>query len=122
MELRAWAGRLKLFRFFRAYGGHANDGDSLGYGLRIQEGQLELFFSTLGIELVKFDVKPPQAEIGVSYKGSMLAQFSSLIRGNAFRELGLHRVEIVVAFGNVDSEGVAIKSGALHESITRNRL
>lgn len=28
-ELRAWARRLKLFRFFRAFGGHANDGDSL---------------------------------------------------------------------------------------------
>ena len=264
MELRAWARRLKLFRFFRAYGGHANDGDSLDMAFAYKgEGQLESFFAKLGIELVKFDVQPPQAEIGVSYKGSMLEAVLALIpfdrvdpphdtrnyispkhypdyfeesihfagltlrpysdldaeeftsavlesvesvgrwmswcsadysidralewfadcrnkqaagsayeygifcqatgkflggaglneirpqhkfcnlgywirqpeqrKGiasrcvkalstQAFRELGLHRVEIVVAVGNVASEGVAIKSGALRESIARNRL
>jgi ribosomal-protein-serine acetyltransferase len=41
---------------------------------------------------------------------------------HAFHELGLHRVEIVVAVGNIASEGVAIKAGALHECIARNRL
>jgi len=40
----------------------------------------------------------------------------------AFQELGLQRVEIVVAVGNIASESVAVKSGALRESIARNRL
>lgn len=40
----------------------------------------------------------------------------------AFRELGLQRVEIVVAVGNTASEAVAVKSGALREGIARNRL
>jgi ribosomal-protein-serine acetyltransferase len=40
----------------------------------------------------------------------------------AFHELGLYRVEIVVAVGNVASEGVAFKSGALRENVSRNRL
>lgn len=31
---RNWAQRLKLFRFFRAHGGHANDGDSLDVSFR----------------------------------------------------------------------------------------
>lgn len=41
---------------------------------------------------------------------------------HAFHELGLHRVEIIVAVGNVASEGVAVKSGACREGIARNRL
>ncbi|MBV8665370.1 MAG: GNAT family N-acetyltransferase [Burkholderiaceae bacterium] len=41
---------------------------------------------------------------------------------HAFRELGLYRVEIVVGVGNVASEGVAMKSGAVREGLARNRL
>jgi hypothetical protein len=33
-ELRAWAARLRYFRFCRAVGGHANDADYLGVALR----------------------------------------------------------------------------------------
>ncbi|NML15713.1 GNAT family N-acetyltransferase [Azohydromonas caseinilytica] len=39
-----------------------------------------------------------------------------------FRNLGLHRIEIVVAVGNEPSAAVARKSGALFEGIARNRL
>ncbi len=40
----------------------------------------------------------------------------------AFGPLQLQRVEIVVAVGNLASERVAVKSGALHEGVARNRL
>jgi RimJ/RimL family protein N-acetyltransferase len=40
----------------------------------------------------------------------------------AFGPLGLHRVEIVVAVGNLASERVAVKAGALREGVARNRL
>lgn len=40
----------------------------------------------------------------------------------AFEQLKLYRVEIVVAVGNLASEKVAVKSGAVRESIARNRL
>lgn len=40
----------------------------------------------------------------------------------AFNQLGLQRVEIVVALGNAPSEGVARKSGAQLEGVARNRL
>jgi RimJ/RimL family protein N-acetyltransferase len=40
----------------------------------------------------------------------------------AFHQLGLHRIEIVVAVGNTASERVAVKAGAVHECIARNRL
>ncbi len=39
-----------------------------------------------------------------------------------FAELGLMRIEIVVAEGNVSSAGVACKAGALYEGLARNRL
>jgi RimJ/RimL family protein N-acetyltransferase len=42
--------------------------------------------------------------------------------GFGFAELGLMRIEIVVAEGNVSSAGVARKAGALHEGLMRNRL
>ncbi|MET0321291.1 MAG: GNAT family protein [Duganella sp.] len=44
------------------------------------------------------------------------------LAAHAFDQLALHRVEIVVAVGNAASEAVAIKSGALHERVARNRL
>jgi len=40
----------------------------------------------------------------------------------AFRENGLTRVEIVCAIGNVRSQRVAERSGALREGVLRNRL
>lgn len=83
--LRAWARRLKLFRFFRAQGGHVNDGDSLAVAFAYKgQEQLEAFLTGLGIELVKFDAQPPQAQIGVSYRGDVFAQFPSLIAGTSW--------------------------------------
>jgi|SRR5450830_122273 len=40
----------------------------------------------------------------------------------AFKTLGMQRVEIVTASGNIPSEGVAYKSGAQFECVARNRL
>lgn len=40
----------------------------------------------------------------------------------AFNTLGMHRVEIVIAAGNVASEAVARKAGAQFECTARNRL
>ncbi|WP_230674504.1 hypothetical protein [Burkholderia glumae] len=67
--LRDWAKRLTLFRFFRAYGGHANDGDSLDLAYRYETAQdLEKFLLSLGIVPVKYSEKPPQPEFGIAYK------------------------------------------------------
>ena len=122
MELRAWARRLKLFRFFRAYGGHANDGDSLDMAFAYKgEGQLESFFAKLGIELVKFDVQPPQAEIGVSYKGSMLARFPSLIRGTTWlKQPGHCEIAGVKVFIWCDAEKIKISLGDPYEVTEKN--
>jgi RimJ/RimL family protein N-acetyltransferase len=39
-----------------------------------------------------------------------------------FEELGLMRIELVVAEGNLSSAGVARKAGAFYEGLARNRL
>lgn len=54
--LRDWAKRLSLFRFFRAYGGHANDADALELVFRYQSlEELLQFFAWLEVPLVHLD-------------------------------------------------------------------
>jgi ribosomal-protein-serine acetyltransferase len=50
------------------------------------------------------------------------ARCVTLLKDYAFREVGMQRVEIVVAVGNEASNGVALKAGALFECVARNRL
>ena len=85
--LRQWARRLKKFRFFRAYGGHANDGDSLDVSYAYQDASdLQRFFAHLGVKLVVHDRQPPQPESGISYPGDVYAAFPSLVPGTRWIE------------------------------------
>ncbi len=79
-QLRAWARKLHMFRFCRAYGGHANDGDTLQVTFPYA-GSEELirFCSSLGIDLVHYAERPPQPEPGVYYLSDAFARFPSLI-------------------------------------------
>ncbi|MCH8497563.1 MAG: hypothetical protein LAT63_03750 [Marinobacter sp.] len=91
--LRNWARRLSLFRVFRAYGGHANDGDSLDVVFRYDNiEQLQAFLTSLGISLVRFDAAPPQPEPGVSYPGDVFMRFPSLIPGTRWLQQPGHSV------------------------------
>ncbi|MGK5037807.1 hypothetical protein [Janthinobacterium sp. LB3P118] len=88
-KLRKWARRLKLFRFFRALGGHANDGDSLDVAFAYGEpAQLDTFLASLGIKLVKFDAQPPQPLPGIAYQGDEYLRFPSLIDGTLWQQPG----------------------------------
>lgn len=78
--LRDWAGRLSFFRFFRAYGGHANDGDSLDVAYRYDSiQQLRDFLAFLDLAPVEHPERPPQPAAGVAYLGDEYARFASLI-------------------------------------------
>jgi len=69
-----------MFRFCRAYGGHANDGDSLAVTFPYSSFEdLMSFFVSLGIELVHYPERPTQPEPGVAYPGGVFAQYPSLI-------------------------------------------
>lgn len=83
--LRGWAKRLSLFRFFRAYGGHANDADSLDVAFRYRSiEELESFLRSLGVKLVKYSERPPQPEPLVAYRADEFAKFPSVIQGTAW--------------------------------------
>ena len=92
-EVRSWNQRLKYFRYFRAYGGHANDSDSLdvAIGYRGVEDMLSVM-EKLGINLIKFSSTPPQPVAGVSYPFSEFEKFPSLIPGTRWIKQPGHTV------------------------------
>lgn len=112
-ELRDWARRLALFRFFRAFGGHANDGDSLDvvFAYHTPE-QLESFLTNLGITLLKFDTRPPQPQLGVSYRGDLLTEFPSLIAGSQWwQQPGHCEINGISAFVWCSADSIKISVG-----------
>jgi hypothetical protein len=113
-ELRAWAQRLKFFRFFRAQGGHVNDGDSLDVAFAYRTtSQLKAFLRDLGVEVVRFDAKPPQPELGISYAADIFAEFPSLISGTTWlKQPGHCKVMGIHAFIWCAADRVKISIGA----------
>jgi len=86
-ELREWASRLRLFRYFRAYGGHANDSDSLDVAFRYAgEAELVSLLARLALKVRVFPEKPPQPIPGNSYSLEDFSTFPSLVHGTAWIE------------------------------------
>jgi len=89
--LRQWAKRLQKFRFFRAYGGHANDDDSLVVAFAYEDAaDIHRFFLHLRVKLIVHAQKPSQPEPGISYSGDVYAAFPSLILGTSWVEQPKH--------------------------------
>jgi hypothetical protein len=87
--LRRWARRLSIFRFCRAYGGHANDGDQLLAVFRYASiPQLLDVLRQLGIEPVIHTTQPPQPEPGKPYPADEFERFPSLIDGTWIEQPG----------------------------------
>ncbi|MDO6421545.1 hypothetical protein [Saccharophagus degradans] len=79
-ELKEWASRLKFFRYFRAYGGHANDGDSLDIALKYEStDRLIDILKSLGIDPMIYSKKPDQPIPGTRYNHEEYTSFPSLI-------------------------------------------
>ncbi len=79
-ELRQWASRLQFFRYFRAYGGRANDGDSLDIALKYESTELLIkHLKRLSIEPTIFSDLPDQPISGTKYSHEEFTSFPSLI-------------------------------------------
>lgn len=79
-ELATWAPSLRYFRYCRAYGGHANDGDELKVALRCEtEEAFRLVCSSLGVTLEHMEPNAPRPIPGVSYRGDEYAKFASFV-------------------------------------------
>ncbi len=79
-QMKSWTKRINLFRYFRAHGGHANDGDSLDLAIIFKnEEELISIFELLKIEFVKLNILPEQPIKGKSYSSNDFDKFPSLI-------------------------------------------
>lgn len=115
--LRAWAKRLHAFRFFRAFGGHVNDSDSLDVAYAYRDvDDLHRFFAHVGLSLRTFAEPPPQPEPGVAYAGPAFAGFPALIPGTRWIEQPRHRrIAGHDAFAWCEAERIVISVGTQGE-------
>ncbi|MEV0390262.1 hypothetical protein [Nonomuraea sp. NPDC050643] len=75
-RLRAWARELAYFRFCRAYGGHANDGDHLLVSLRAgTRADLLRVLSALAVPVERLPAAHPRPVPGVAYSAAEFARF-----------------------------------------------
>jgi hypothetical protein len=85
-ELHGWARRLRHFRFCRAVGGHAGDGDGLRVALRADTGAGAVaLLDALGVELIPV----------------------AAARARGRRSAGIDRVPEMAQPGHVDVDGAA---------------
>ncbi|RYX97237.1 MAG: hypothetical protein EOO28_05250 [Comamonadaceae bacterium] len=113
-QLRDWAMRLGRFRFCRACGGHANDGDSLEvvFPYRTPD-ELEQFLLALDIEVIRYGEKPMQPQPGKPYRGDTLQQFVSLVPDTCWiRQPGRCRIVGEDVFVWCDGKEIRISIGA----------
>lgn len=77
-RLRTWARELGIFRFCRAYGGHANDGDHLLVSLRVEtENALLRTLSALDVPVKRLLPGHPRPVPGVAYSADEFSRFPS---------------------------------------------
>jgi len=136
--LQSWAKRLHFFRYVRAFGGHANDGDSLvvTYLYRGCE-ELVAFFCLLEIPLLHHSQPPPQPVPGVTYCNDEMARFPSLIPGSTWLEQPGHgviggrkaflwctqrEIQIVLSDGYAVTEATVSQAEAIEEILASASL
>ncbi|MDO3639538.1 hypothetical protein [Mycolicibacterium arseniciresistens] len=74
-QLRRWAPSLRYFRFCRAFGGHAGDGDSLRAAVRATtEAEVRTVLAGLGLDATPVADDAPRPVPGVGYRGDAYAR------------------------------------------------
>ncbi|HEX8299913.1 MAG TPA: hypothetical protein VF594_12195, partial [Rubricoccaceae bacterium] len=78
--LGRWARVLRVFRFCRAHGGHANDGDLFFAAIRYSsEAELLAVFDVLGLTPERVPLGSPQPEPGIAYTTDEFNAFPSVV-------------------------------------------
>lgn len=108
--IRGWATALTHFRFCRAYGGHANDGDQFLVAIRFDnEADLHATLKSLGLEAIVVDSPPSQPKPGRPYSAVEFSRFVNLI--NEFphlRQIGHCEIDGNKCFAWVENSRLAI--------------
>jgi RimJ/RimL family protein N-acetyltransferase len=101
----------------------SRDGEWYSFGIFEKDGGR--FLGGVGINFINrvhqmanlgYWVRTSAAGVGIATRATRL------VASFAFEQLGLQRIEIVVAVGNIPSQRVAEKAGAVREGVLRNRL
>lgn len=102
-ELKEWTARMRFFRFYRAIGGHANDGDTLRCALRVEtEPELIALTSSLGISLRELPASEPQPVLGQQYAVAEMRKFRRRMESfPRFEQLGRIALASVECFAHV---------------------
>lgn len=102
-ELKEWTARMRFFRFYRAIGGHANDGDTLRCALRVEnEAELIALTSNLGISLRELPANEPQPVLGQQYAIAEVRKFRRRMESfPRFEQPGRITLASVECFANV---------------------
>ena len=105
-----WALSLRFFRYCRAHGGHANDGDRLLIALGVGDrADLERKFEGLGIPLKVLPEDEPTPVPGRSYRGDEYAKFRPRIKQYPeIQQPGHVRLSGVAAHAWVERDRLAI--------------
>ena len=114
-ELEEWTARMRFFRFYRAIGGHANDGDTLRCALRIDTAaELVEVAAKLGITLHELPVDEPQPVRGKQYTVAEFDKFRWRMESfPRFEQLGRITLASVNCFAHVWDSRLEIQlSGA----------
>ncbi len=111
---------MKHFRYFRAYGGHANDGDSLDFALSYRkENELNDISSCLGLQIERFDTEPERPEVGKSYTSKEFERFPSLIPGTKWiKQPGRCSIYGNESFVWATEDRVIVSAGCGHYEVT----
>ena len=100
-------------------------GNGIEYDFAIFDARDGSFLGACGLN--RIDHANRSANLGYWVRSSRMGKgiapaATLLLAGWGFKELGLNRIEIVVAVGNLRSQRVAEKTGAQREGVMRNRL
>lgn len=111
-------------RDFIASRSHASDNDEW-YSFGIFEKETGRLLG--GVGLIFINRVHQMANLGYWVRTSAVGhgvatRATCLVARFAFEQLGLHRIEIVAAVGNIASQRVAEKAGAVREGVLRKRL
>ena len=123
-DLKRWASRLKLFRFFRAYGGHANDGDSLDVAVKYRNTeQLLEIFKLIGYTPTIYQNKPSQAVPGKSYSFEEFSLFPNIIDGTKWiKQPGNCQIFDINVFIWCDNDIMTISTNVNSYEVTENHV
>ena len=99
--------------------------NDLDYGFAVFDRETGIFQASVGLNFVNRTYQ--MANLGYWVRTSVTGQgiasrATRLVARFAFEELKLQRIEIVAAVGNLASQRVAEKAGAIREGVMRKRL